>query len=86
MVFLLGLAAGVVLTLLVTYLRSRTAAPEMTPATETVATTETAQMEATETEEMPAKRDVVVGSANNGRSNKSTGVTKTIPTTTTTTK
>jgi hypothetical protein len=38
-------------------------------------------------EELPAKRDVVVGSANNGRSNKSNGVTdKKTPSVTTTSK
>lgn len=69
MEFLLGMVAGIVLMLIVSYLRSRPAAPA--PTLEAEAESE----QSTATEEMPAKRDVVVGSANNGRSNKTNGVT-----------
>lgn len=65
MEFLLGMVAGIVLMLIVSYLRSRPAAPA--PTLEAEAEPE----QSTATEEMPAKRDVVYGSANNGRSNKS---------------
>ena len=90
MQFLLGLVAGIVLTLLVPRFFGRSpAAAQTAPVAEPEAaqtdTPDTAQ--STDAEELPAKRDVVVGSANNGRSNKSNGVTdKKTPSVTTTSK